>query len=373
MRDVDGEFVFEDRGDGTTLATYALRLDPGLPLPGRVLNLLTEQVMQGSMEDLKQRVESSVERASERAHRPPPALLGRPLRRRPPAARDRGAASTARAGGPSACCPERGELALAARGGRRRGGRAPAGGAPARGCSRPGGLLGLRRRAAATTACAGRLARERARRARALQHLGGAGRAARSGVPHLMHVREIYAGAGPGAAVAAVAAAPAARRRPRLRLGRGGRAVRRQPEGVRAARRAAARPRARRPRDEARAALGLARRTLRGGAARARQRLEGPGRAGRGAAPSSADLDAMGLVAGDPWPGQERRAARARGGGGQAGRPAAAARLPRRRGHAARRRRRRGRPVQAPRPAAQLGPRGRGRRAARSWPPPTAG
>jgi uncharacterized protein YndB with AHSA1/START domain len=57
VRDVDGEFVFEDQGDGTTLATYALRLDPGLPLPGRVLNLLSEQVMQGSMEDLKQRVE----------------------------------------------------------------------------------------------------------------------------------------------------------------------------------------------------------------------------------------------------------------------------------------------------------------------------
>ena len=57
VRDVDGEFVFEDQGDGTTLATYALRLDPGLPLPGRILNLLSEQVMQGSMEDLKQRVE----------------------------------------------------------------------------------------------------------------------------------------------------------------------------------------------------------------------------------------------------------------------------------------------------------------------------
>jgi uncharacterized membrane protein len=59
VRDVDGEFVFEDRGDGTTLATYALRLDPGFPVPGRVLNVLSEHVMQGSMEDLKQRVESA--------------------------------------------------------------------------------------------------------------------------------------------------------------------------------------------------------------------------------------------------------------------------------------------------------------------------
>ena len=59
IRDVDGEFVFEDLGDGTTLATYALRLDPGLPLPGRLLNMLSEQVMQGSMEDLKRRVEAA--------------------------------------------------------------------------------------------------------------------------------------------------------------------------------------------------------------------------------------------------------------------------------------------------------------------------
>ena len=60
VRDVDGEFVFEDRGDGTTLATYALSLDPGFPLPGRILTVLSEQVMQASMEDLKQRVEGAV-------------------------------------------------------------------------------------------------------------------------------------------------------------------------------------------------------------------------------------------------------------------------------------------------------------------------
>jgi uncharacterized membrane protein len=36
VKDVDGEFVLEDRGDGTTLATYALRLDPGVWLPGKL-------------------------------------------------------------------------------------------------------------------------------------------------------------------------------------------------------------------------------------------------------------------------------------------------------------------------------------------------
>jgi uncharacterized membrane protein len=57
VKDVDGEFVFEDRGDGTTLATYALRIDPGVWLPGKVAGVLNDQVMRGAMEDLKRRVE----------------------------------------------------------------------------------------------------------------------------------------------------------------------------------------------------------------------------------------------------------------------------------------------------------------------------
>jgi uncharacterized membrane protein len=59
VRDVDGELVLEDQGDGTTLATYALRLDPGVWLPGRLATMLSEQVMQGAMEDLKRRVEGA--------------------------------------------------------------------------------------------------------------------------------------------------------------------------------------------------------------------------------------------------------------------------------------------------------------------------
>lgn len=59
VKDVDGEFVLEDRGDGTTLATYALRLDPGVWMPGRLADLLNDQVMQGVMEDLKRRVEGN--------------------------------------------------------------------------------------------------------------------------------------------------------------------------------------------------------------------------------------------------------------------------------------------------------------------------
>jgi uncharacterized membrane protein len=58
VKSVDGEFVFEDQRDGTTLATYSLAIDPGVWLPGPVKKVLTDQVMKRSVEDLKRRVES---------------------------------------------------------------------------------------------------------------------------------------------------------------------------------------------------------------------------------------------------------------------------------------------------------------------------
>jgi uncharacterized membrane protein len=58
VKDVNGEMVLEDRGDGSTVATYALALDPGVWLPGPVRKVLTDQVMKGSVEDLKRRVEA---------------------------------------------------------------------------------------------------------------------------------------------------------------------------------------------------------------------------------------------------------------------------------------------------------------------------
>ncbi len=59
VRDIDGEFVLEDQGDGTTLATYGLRIDPGVWMPGEIASILNEQVMQRSVEDLKARVEAA--------------------------------------------------------------------------------------------------------------------------------------------------------------------------------------------------------------------------------------------------------------------------------------------------------------------------
>jgi uncharacterized membrane protein len=58
VREVDGELVLEDRGEGRTLATYALRIDPGVWLPGPVAKVLNDQVMKGVMDDLKRRVEA---------------------------------------------------------------------------------------------------------------------------------------------------------------------------------------------------------------------------------------------------------------------------------------------------------------------------
>ena len=59
VKDVDGEFTLEDQGDGTTLATYALRLDAGVWMPGPISSMLTDNVMQRSVEDLKARVEAT--------------------------------------------------------------------------------------------------------------------------------------------------------------------------------------------------------------------------------------------------------------------------------------------------------------------------
>ncbi len=59
VRDIDGEYVLEDRGDGTTLATYGLRIDTGVWVPGKIASVLNDQVMQRSVEDLKARVETA--------------------------------------------------------------------------------------------------------------------------------------------------------------------------------------------------------------------------------------------------------------------------------------------------------------------------
>jgi ribosome-associated toxin RatA of RatAB toxin-antitoxin module len=57
LKRVEGEFLFEDQGDGTTLATYSLRLDAGVWLPGPIARVLNDQVMKRAVDDLKRYVE----------------------------------------------------------------------------------------------------------------------------------------------------------------------------------------------------------------------------------------------------------------------------------------------------------------------------
>ena len=57
VKDVSGEYRFEDLGDATTRITYALALDPGGFVPGPVKKVLVDNVMKGSVADFKRRVE----------------------------------------------------------------------------------------------------------------------------------------------------------------------------------------------------------------------------------------------------------------------------------------------------------------------------
>ena len=59
VREIEGEFALEDHGDGTTMATYTLTIDPGVWMPGPLAKMLNDQVMRRSVEDLKTRVEES--------------------------------------------------------------------------------------------------------------------------------------------------------------------------------------------------------------------------------------------------------------------------------------------------------------------------
>ena len=56
--DVEGEFVLEDRGDGTTLATFGLRIEATARRGDSAASTLSDQVTKWALEDLKARVES---------------------------------------------------------------------------------------------------------------------------------------------------------------------------------------------------------------------------------------------------------------------------------------------------------------------------
>jgi ribosome-associated toxin RatA of RatAB toxin-antitoxin module len=53
FRDCEGEWTFDDLGDGTTRAGFRLRIDPGRIIPRPVVRMLNRRVMQGSVDDLQ--------------------------------------------------------------------------------------------------------------------------------------------------------------------------------------------------------------------------------------------------------------------------------------------------------------------------------
>ena len=57
IKRIDGLYRFEDQGDGTTLMTFALDVDPGMFVPGMVKKMLTDVMARNSVRDLKERVE----------------------------------------------------------------------------------------------------------------------------------------------------------------------------------------------------------------------------------------------------------------------------------------------------------------------------
>jgi ribosome-associated toxin RatA of RatAB toxin-antitoxin module len=58
VRDLDGHWTFEPDGDGATLVTFSLRIDPGRLVPGPVRRMLAEHVMGRAVEDLRRRAEA---------------------------------------------------------------------------------------------------------------------------------------------------------------------------------------------------------------------------------------------------------------------------------------------------------------------------
>jgi len=58
VKAIEGEYRLESLDGGRTRATYVLGLDPGMWVPGKVISVLRDQVMTGSVEELRQHVES---------------------------------------------------------------------------------------------------------------------------------------------------------------------------------------------------------------------------------------------------------------------------------------------------------------------------
>jgi hypothetical protein len=55
---IDGEYTFEQLGDGTTRMTYSVDVDFGMFVPGPVKNVLKTVTVRNAVRELKARVEA---------------------------------------------------------------------------------------------------------------------------------------------------------------------------------------------------------------------------------------------------------------------------------------------------------------------------
>jgi ribosome-associated toxin RatA of RatAB toxin-antitoxin module len=58
LEDLSGSYTLEPTDDGTTLVTYRLDVELGMPLPGLVKRQAAKQIVRSALSDLKRRVES---------------------------------------------------------------------------------------------------------------------------------------------------------------------------------------------------------------------------------------------------------------------------------------------------------------------------
>jgi ribosome-associated toxin RatA of RatAB toxin-antitoxin module len=58
FRDMEGEWRFDDAGDGRTRVRLRLRIDPGRFVPGPIRRVIEDAVMKRALEDLRRHVEA---------------------------------------------------------------------------------------------------------------------------------------------------------------------------------------------------------------------------------------------------------------------------------------------------------------------------
>jgi ribosome-associated toxin RatA of RatAB toxin-antitoxin module len=57
VRAIDGAYLLEDQGDGTTKVTYELEIDPKISIPGVLKRKAARRIVDGALNAMKRRVE----------------------------------------------------------------------------------------------------------------------------------------------------------------------------------------------------------------------------------------------------------------------------------------------------------------------------